>query len=131
MSFRIRLATNSPLPLFAQIVQQVKQGVARGELRSGGQLPTVRELAEELVVNPNTVAKSYQQLEKDGVILTRRGAGTFVAEANCVLSPGERDRLLAEKIDACLTEAIHLGFPKRAVTSAFTASLSKFRWPDA
>ena len=129
MSFRIRLASNSPLPLFTQVVQQVRRGVARGDLRPGDQLPTVRELAEELVVNPNTIAKSYQELEKAGLLLTRRGAGTFVAEATCVLSAAERERILAEKIDACLTEAVHLGLTRKMVEHAFSSSLEKFKWP--
>jgi len=131
MTIRIRLTTGSPTPLFAQVVQQVRQAVAVGTLKPGEQLPTVRDLAGQLVLNPNTVAKAYQDLERDGVIVTRRGAGTFVAEANCVLASGERERILAEKIDACLTEAVHLGFGRRQVTALFTKGLGKYQWPEA
>ncbi len=130
MATRIRLATGSPTPLFAQIVHQVRQAVAVGALKAGEQLPTVRELAAELVLNPNTVAKAYQELERDGVLVTRRGAGTFVAEANCVLAPQERERLLAGKVDECLTEAVHLGFGRRHVTAVFTKGLGKYQWPE-
>jgi len=130
MAFRIRLLPNSDLPLFAQIVQQCRQALAQGALRPGDRLPTVRELAEELVVNPNTVAKAYQELEKSGVTTTRRGAGTFVADGTSVLAPHEKERILTEKIEACLTEAVHLGFPRKSVVKLFSERLEKFRWPE-
>lgn len=130
MAFRFRLQQNRDLPLFQQIVEQCRLGVARGLLRPGDQLPTVRDLAAELLLNPNTVAKAYQELEKAGVLLTRRGAGTFVANGVSPLAPAEKERILREGIEACLTEAVHLGTPRKQVLRMFTDSLSKFRWPE-
>ena len=129
MTFRIRILPNSATPIFGQIVQQVRQGVAQGGLHPGDQIPTVRELARELLVNPNTVAKAYQQLEQAGVISTKRGSGTFVANPTCRLADEERERRLGEKIDVCLTEAVHLELPKKQVKQCFSESLEKFKWP--
>jgi GntR family transcriptional regulator len=130
MTFRFRLLPNSDLPLFAQIVQQCRQALAQGILKPGDQLPTVRNLAEELVVNPNTVAKAYQELERSGVTTTRRGAGTFISNGVSVLAPSEKERILNLKIEACLTEAVHLGLSRKSVTKAFSEALERFRWPE-
>lgn len=130
MSFRFRLQPNSDLPLFAQIVRQCRQALAQGELRPGDQLPTVRDLAGELVINPNTVAKAYQELEKSGVLVTRRGAGTFIANGVSLLAPSEKERILREKIEQCLTEAVHLGFPRKQVLRLMIQGMGKFKWPE-
>lgn len=130
MAVRFTVVPNSPLPIFAQIVQQVRAGVARGRLKAGDAIPTVRELAAELVVNPNTIAKAYQMMEQAGVLTTRRGAGTFIAEPNCTLSREERHRILLVKIEDCLTEAVHLCLPERVVRERFEKSLTRFHWPE-
>jgi len=94
--------------LYQQIVEQVKRSVAAGTLRAGDQLPTVRELAAELVVNPNTVARAYQEMERENVVETRRGLGTFVCEPGTRLGREERRRRVAEQLDRALVEALHL-----------------------
>jgi GntR family transcriptional regulator len=127
---RLRIHPNSPLPIFEQIIQQVRAGVARGRLKPGDQIPTVRELATDLLVNPNTVAKAYQIMEQNGILATRRGAGTFIAEPNCTLSNEERARILTERIDACLTEAVHLRVPRESVRERFERAMKKFEWPE-
>jgi len=85
--------TNSSLgtPIYLQLMEQVKHAIATGALRPGDQLPGIRPLAEELVVNPNTVAKAYRELEHEGVIELRHGAGAFVAA-------GARGRKLSDKV---------------------------------
>lgn len=130
MVVRFTVVPNSPLPIFAQIVQQVRAGVARGRLKAGDPIPTVRELAAQLVVNPNTIAKAYQMMEQAGVLTTRRGAGTFIAEPNCTLSNEERHRILLIKIEDCLTEAVHLRLPKQIVRDRFEKSMTRFHWPE-
>lgn len=130
MPFRFRVQPNSPLPIFAQIVHQIRQGVARGRLRSGDRIPTVRELARELLVNPNTVAKAYQRMEQAGVITTRRGSGSFISDPGCNLSQEEKGRILTEKIEDCLTEAVHLELPRRFVKKRFENSMNRFSWPE-
>lgn len=130
MTVRLRVQPAGTVPIFAQIVQQVREAVARGRLRTGEQMPTVRDLAADLLVNPNTVAKAYQELERSGVFVTRRGAGTFVAEPSCRLVREERDRILDGKILSCLTEAVHLEIPKKSVRHRFDESIEKFQWPE-
>ena len=103
MDLRISLADG--LPIYLQIINQIKYLIASGRLRPGEQLPPVRKLAETLVVNPNTIAKVYRELELAGVITTRRGAGVFVSDAGTPLRRGECRRILAERIDVLLAEA--------------------------
>jgi GntR family transcriptional regulator len=76
----IRPNPASGVPLYLQLMEQVKHGIETGALRAGDQLPGIRPLAEELVINPNTVAKAYRELEHEGVIELRQGAGAFVAK---------------------------------------------------
>jgi GntR family transcriptional regulator len=82
----------SGVPIYLQLMEQVKHGIETGALRSGEQLPGIRPLAEELVVNPNTVAKAYRELEHEGVIELRQGAGAFVSAAT---KPATTDKLRA------------------------------------
>jgi len=107
---QLRVSPGQGLPLYLQIVRQVKHLVASGQLSPGQQLPPVRKLAEELVVNPNTVARAYRELEGDGVLATRRGAGVFLSRRGSRLARAERRRMLTERADALLVEASHLGF---------------------
>src|SRR5690348_3439959 len=73
-----KIEPNSPMPIYAQLVEEVRRSVAAGHLRPDDQLPTVRQLAVDLQINPNTVARAYADLERAGVIATRQGKGTFV-----------------------------------------------------
>jgi GntR family transcriptional regulator len=94
--------SSSGAPIYAQIVAQVESAVARGELRPGDKIPPVRKLAEELVVNPNTVAKAYRQMEQMGLVETRKGAGTFILDPK-QRTVGTRDlQQLAEQIDTVI-----------------------------
>jgi len=129
MTFRFSVRSNSELPIFAQIVRQTKEGIARGVLRSGEQLPTVRDLARELLVNPNTVAKAYQELERSGILETRRGAGSFVSGTTCTLSPAEREKIFVGKVRDCLTEAVHLDLARPYVRERFERTMKEYRWP--
>lgn len=106
----VRVDETSPLPIYAQIVDQIRQAVARGELSPGTQLPTVRQFGVDLQINPNTVARAYAELERAGVILTRRGRGTFVREAPAPPAAEEGRERLAAVIMTALGEAAVLGF---------------------
>ncbi len=101
----IHLSPNDGVPIYLQIVNQVKYLVASGRLAPGEELPPIRTLAERLVINPNTVARAYRELETAGVVTKRRTAGTFVADAVSPLARRERVRILTERIDALLAEA--------------------------
>ena len=99
------------MPLYAQLTRAIRFAIATGRLRVGEQLPTVRQLAVELRVNANTVAKVYAELERSGILETRRGVGTFVSARH--LSPNHRDehqKHLKELVDRFVEEASAMGF---------------------
>src|SRR5215472_16214167 len=109
-SFRITITTGSGTPIYRQIIEQVRLGVATGALVAGETLPSVRMLAEENLVNPNTVVKAYAELVRDGVLESRHGKGFFVAEKRQVYSRAERLRRLRQAADAFVHEAVILDF---------------------
>lgn len=102
---QIRVSASDGVPIYQQIVSQVKYLVASGRLAVGEQLPPVRRLAEQIVVNPNTVARAYRELEVEGVVVSRRGSGVFVSDAASPLARREQNRVLQERVDILLTEA--------------------------
>ena len=105
---QIHISANDGVPIYLQIIHQVKRLIASGRLGAGDELPPIRVLAEQLVVNPNTVARAYLELERGGLVTKRQGAGTYVAETSSPLSRKEKLRVLAERADALLVEAGHL-----------------------
>ena len=112
---QIRISTTDGVPIYLQIVNQVKYLMASGRLSPGEQLPPVRKLAEDLVVNPNTVARAYRELETLGVITTRRGAGVYVSDGGSLLTRSEQMKVLNERIDVLLTEARQMDVDVEAV----------------
>jgi GntR family transcriptional regulator len=105
----IHVSPHDGLPIYLQIVNQVKYLIASGQLAPGEELPAIRVLAERLVVNPNTIARAYRELEVAGVVEKRRTAGTYVSATGSPLARRERLRILTERIDALLAEARQLG----------------------
>jgi GntR family transcriptional regulator len=105
----IHISPHDGLPIYLQIVNQVKYLVGSGRLEPGAELPAIRVLAERLMVNPNTVARAYRELEISGLVEKRRTAGTFVSAAGSPLARRERLRILTERVDALLAEARQLG----------------------
>ena len=102
---------SDPLPIYAQLDRAIRLAVATGKLRRGAQLPTVRQLAVDLRINANTVAKVYAELERSGVVQTQRGVGTFIQDGeNERLSLSERQRQLAALADEFLDKSVVLGF---------------------
>ena len=102
---QIHISSSDGVPIYLQIVNQVKYLVASGRLGEGEELPPIRVLAEQLLINPNTVARAYRELELAGVVTKRRTAGTYVSGAGSRLARRERVRILTERIDALLAEA--------------------------
>ena len=102
---RIRISLTAGEPIYRQIVNQIKYLVAAGRLVEGERLPSVRKLAEQLVINPNTVARAYRELEHEGLLATRRGAGVYISSAGSRLTRRERTRILTERVDVLLAEA--------------------------
>ncbi|HOW68278.1 MAG TPA: GntR family transcriptional regulator [Candidatus Paceibacterota bacterium] len=104
----IRLSTSDGVPVYRQIVNQVKYLIASGRLRAGQEMPTIRALAERLLINPNTVVHAYAELEKEGVIVCRHGSGTFVAESVSRQPGRDGVQALAARVDSLLVDAAHL-----------------------
>jgi GntR family transcriptional regulator len=102
---KLHISATNGVPIYLQIVNQVKYLVASGRLATGAELPPIRELAESLLINPNTVARAYRELEIAGVVVKRSTAGTFVSDAGSPLDTRERLQILNERIDALLAEA--------------------------
>jgi GntR family transcriptional regulator len=99
----------SAVPIYRQIMDQIRHGVAVGRLARGDRLPSVRDLAARLLVNPNTVARVYRNLEKDGLLETRRGQGTYISAGARALAPPGRRRLLADQLERAAKDAQALG----------------------
>jgi GntR family transcriptional regulator len=108
--FHITITTGSGTPIYRQIIEQVRLGVATGTLATGDALPSVRSLAEQNLVNANTVVKAYAELVRDGVLESHHGKGFFVAEKRQVYSKAERLRRLRQALDAFVHEAVFLDF---------------------
>jgi GntR family transcriptional regulator len=121
----INIDPSSGLPIYLQIAQQIKTAVAMGRLAPEDPLPSVRQLAVELAVNPNTVARAYLGLEIEGVIYKRQGAGTFVSGQGVEMSKAERRRVLNELIERALVEGVNLGLDERELRDAFERMLDK------
>ena len=105
----IHIDASSGAPIYLQIVNQMKYLVAAGRLAPGEEVLPIRALAEQLVINPNTVARAYLELERAGVVVKRQGSGTFVADSPPAVSKSRRQKILAERADALLAEARQLG----------------------
>jgi GntR family transcriptional regulator len=106
----IKIDPADGVPIYRQIVNQIRYSVASGRLEAGDELPTIRALALQLKVTPNTIVKAYEELETAGVIQKRHGSGTFVSGERTKLAERERRRVIEQRVDALLTEAHHLGF---------------------
>jgi len=112
----VTIDARDPTPIYAQLDRAFRAAIATGRLHPGDQLPTVRQLAVELRVNANTVAKVYLALEREGVVITKRGVGTFIAETQVPRAHEKhRERQLGTIADRYLTEATSLGFTPREV----------------
>lgn len=121
----ISIDASSDVPIFRQIVQQIKTAVAMGRLQPEDPLPSVRQLAVELAVNPNTVAHAYLDLEIEGVIYKRQGAGTFVSTQGVRVSKNERRRVLSELMEKALVEGVNLGLDEDELREAFERAVEK------
>src|SRR5476649_2893220 len=97
---RIHISPRDGVPIYLQIVQQVRRLVASGELMPGDELPSIRVLADSLVINPNTVAHAYKELESAGLVTSSRGLWTYVREADQSQAHAERRAVLAYRVDA-------------------------------
>jgi GntR family transcriptional regulator len=108
---QIHISPSDGVPIYLQIVQQVKYLVSSGRLSPGEELPAIRVLAEKLLINPNTVARAYRELELAGVVVKHRTTGTYVSGAGSRLARRDRVKIVTQRIDALLAEARQLNIP--------------------
>ena len=122
------LDPSSRTPIYRQLARQIREAIARGRLAADARLPSVRELSRTLVVNPNTIARVYTELEREGVLATRPGLGVFVAPPKDELTKKARRERLVKLIDHFLTDAVHLGFTSDEVQGLLAERAGQFQW---
>jgi GntR family transcriptional regulator len=108
--FTFQLDLHSGVPVYRQIIDQVRGGIAGSLLAAGDQLPTMRQLAVDLAINPNTVVRAYRELELGGLIETQQGTGTFISAQKMKRADAERERQLTQIVADCVSRAGAAGF---------------------
>jgi GntR family transcriptional regulator len=127
MSHLFRLDSSSGVPFYRQIIDQVLLAVADGRLKAGSQLPTVRQLAVDLSVNLNTVAKAYREMEIRGIVQTQQGTGTFIAARTGEAKVREKRKALQSLLDRSIANAEALGIPIEDLLEALVERAEKSR----
>jgi GntR family transcriptional regulator len=105
---QIHISTGDGVPIYLQIANQVKYLIAAGRLAAGDEIPPIRVLAQQLLINPSTVVRAYLELEREGVVQKRHGSGTYISGTGSPLARKERLKIITERIDTLLAEARHL-----------------------
>ncbi len=127
----IKIDSTSGLPIYLQIVNQIKTQVAMGRLHPEDPLPSVRQLAVDLTVNPNTIARAYLDLEHEGVIYKRPGQGTYVSKRAVQMARSERIRIFAELLEKAVVEGVHLDLSTQEMTEAFERLIARITASEA
>ena len=122
----MEINNKSPVPIYSQIVEQFKHLTANGIIKSGEKVLTIRELAVQLEINPNTVAKAYQELQNIGLLETRQGIGTFVKEVTPSSPPNQMEENLKTLIRSQLVEVLRLGYSKEDILKTIKKELQTF-----
>ena len=131
MASPIAIDSRDPLPIYAQLDRGIRVAIATGKLRPGERLPTVRQLAVELRINANPVAKVYLSLEREGVLATKRGVGTFIAEVQSrATQTSHRDKQLKSITERFLTEATALGLTPREIAKYVSQRIKEGEVPS-
>ena len=128
MNLNIAINTGSATPIYKQLTDQVRLAVATGKLTVDDQLPSVRALAEELVVNPNTVARAYTDLAREGLLESRAGRGMFITRKRKMFTREEGRRRLEPLMEGLIGEAMVMDFTQEELRDAFTKKLSQCQW---
>ena len=124
MPLDCRISTGSPTPIYRQLIDQIRLVVLRGRLTPGDRLPSVRSLAQRLVINPNTVARAYRQLQDDDVLTPIRGTGLAVASGARRACQSERKRLIRARLHDVLLEAHSSGLDEAQIHSIFKSEMT-------
>jgi GntR family transcriptional regulator len=126
MALWIQISPGSDKPIYIQIVEQISEAIAKGELAVGDKLPAVRKLAAELVINPNTVARAYNVLEQAKLVTTKTGSGTFVSDPKIRSHDVADINMLAERMDTLITRGLNLGMDAGDLAAMFRDRTNKF-----
>jgi GntR family transcriptional regulator len=127
---QIRIDNASDRPVYQQIIDHVKRDIALGRIIKNEKLPTVRQLAGQIAINPNTIAKAYRQLEQQGIIVTKAGAGAFVANLDSNLSRSVRKKLISEELERIAVDAFHMQIESQTLLEWFNIAVAKFNLPQ-
>ena len=125
-ALHLRLDTAAGVPIYLQLIEQIKYRIATGALKADDALPPVRTLARAHLINPNTVARAYLELEREGVIYKRRGMGTYVSEMGVSMSPEDRLNIVRKLMEKALVEGTQLGLARTSLRRLFEKTLKKF-----
>lgn len=125
MALELSIATGSPLPIYRQIMDQIDRAIASGQLAPGDSLPSIRAVAERLTINPNTVARAYSELTREGRVASQPGRGLTVAVRRQRLSPEERHRRLEHAADSFVREVAFLDFAPGEIWALLSEKLAE------
>jgi len=117
-AFAFRLDAHSGVPVYRQLMDQVQAAIASGILNTGDQLPTVRQVAVDLTINPNTVSRAYREMEIRGLLDTQQGSGTFISDRKVEYSKNEHERLLTQLVGEFVSRAGSAGFTLKQLMKA-------------
>ena len=123
----LRIEAGDGVPIYLQIVEQIKRAVALGRLKPEEGLPSVRQLAVDLTINPNTVARAYLELEHQGVIYKRQGQGTFVSSQAAEASRRERQKMVGLLLEKALIEAVHSGLTAAEIEDIYRHLMHRYK----
>jgi GntR family transcriptional regulator len=126
MGLWVQISAGSDEPVYVQVAEQISEAIARGELSSGDKLPPVRKLAAELVINPNTVARSYSRLEQAGLVVTKTGSGTYISDPKLRKTNAADFNILTERMDTLITRGLNLGLEQQNLIEMFKTRVEKF-----
>ena len=126
MALWIQISAGSNEPIYMQLVSQISEAIAKREISAGQKLPAMRKLAAELVINPNTVARAYSELERAGLITTKTGSGTFVNDPKLRTLDAANINILAERMDSIVARGINLGINAPDLAAMFRGRVERF-----
>ena len=125
-ALHLRIDTAGGVPIYLQIINQVKYHIATEALKADDELPSVSAVAGEYLINPNTVARAYLELEREEIIYKKRGMGTYVAEKGVDMSTEEKLQIVGELLDKALVQGVQLGLDPESLRWVFDETLKKF-----
>ncbi|WP_372370333.1 GntR family transcriptional regulator [Candidatus Uabimicrobium sp. HlEnr_7] len=123
----IQIQPESSIPIYKQIMDHIEHAIASNRLKENEKLPSVRELAKQLIVNPNTVAKAYRELERNNVVRSHKGKGVFVMVTQNIFTEEEKKRLVGEKMSPAIVEGLNLGLTFDEIRNVLDEKITAFK----